>query len=422
MLKYWLWLTTRRGLGAKGALIALRHFGTPEGAFCADEAACEDIEGLPDPAPLLDKDMSEPEEILRQCYLQNIHIMTYADAAFPERLRNVEPPPLVLYYQGVMPDVDTEPVLALVGTRKASAYGLLQAKQFGYELGHCGAIIVSGGANGIDTLALRGALSAGNPVMAVLGCGVDVTYPAANRSLFDDIRHHGCLLSEYPPGTPPLPDHFPVRNRLLSGLSLGVVVVEAPKKSGAMITANRALEQGRDVFALPANVGIPTCTGNLQLLKEGAILAEEAWDILREYTDRYPTLISRQPPARAMTLSADEGRFAAAEDAEAGGPFVAESRKLPEKSDRKEIDNRERKNYIDVQDILDRLSPDERLIVQQLAEKPLNTDLLIDAVQLPAGRILGALTMLEIKGYVRRLPGNRFCLADSLSDDASSEN
>ena len=411
MLKYWLWLTTRKGLGSRGALAALRYFGTPEAAFCADAAACEDIEGLQDASALLDKDMSEPERILSQCYQKNIHILTYADAAFPERLRNVEPPPLVLYYQGMLPAVDTEPVVAVVGTRKASAYGLLQAKQFGFQLGRTGMIVVSGGASGIDTLALRGALSAGNPVIAVLGCGVDVTYPAANRSLFEDIRRHGCLISEYPPGTPPRPGNFPVRNRILSGLSLGVVVVEAPKKSGALITADRALEQGRDVFALPANIGVPTCTGNLQLLKEGAILAEEAWDVVREYTNRFPALATRQPGLRPMSLSVEETGLAGT-DAEAEAGIVADSREMPEKSDRKEIDKPKDKPYIDVQEILDKLSPDEQMIVRLLQAEPVHTDRIIDETQLPAGRVSGALTMLELKGYVRRLPGNRFSLAE----------
>lgn len=149
-------------------------------------------------------------------------------------------------------------------------------------------------------MCLTGALTAGRPVMAVLGCGVDVAYPTKNRELFDDIRYHGCLISEYPPGTPALPRNFPVRNRILSGMALGVVVVEAPKKSGALITASRALEQGRDVFALPANVGSPTSEGNLQLLKDGAILISEGWDVMREYARLYPARIQAQPPVVRM--------------------------------------------------------------------------------------------------------------------------
>lgn len=145
-------------------------------------------------------------------------------------------------------------------------------------------------------MALRGAVSSGTPPVAVFACRRGCDYPASNRSLFEDLRTHGCVISELPPGTPPLPEHFPPRNRLLSGLSLGSVVVEAPKKSGALITARHALEQGRDVFTLPGNLGNPTCEGNIQLLKEGAILIAEGWDVLQEYTYLYPELPLRQKP------------------------------------------------------------------------------------------------------------------------------
>lgn len=137
----------------------------------------------------------------------------------------------------------------------------------------------------------------GGPVIAVLGCGVDVAYPAKNRGLFEDIRYHGCLISEFPPGTPPYPDNFPVRNRILSGISVGVVVVEAPKKSGALITASRALEPGARCVCAAANVGSPTSEGNLQLLKDGATLISEGADVMREYALLYPDRIAFQPPA-----------------------------------------------------------------------------------------------------------------------------
>ena len=358
MLKYWLWLATRRGLGKNGALAVLRQFGTPEAAFCADEAAVRSLESIKNPASLLDKEMHEAEEILRLCYQKNIHILTFADAAYPERLRNIDDPPLLLYYQGVIPAIDTEPVIAVVGTRKASAYGLLQAKQLGYQLGKLGAVVVSGGAAGIDTLALKGALTAGRPVMAVLGCGCDVDYPRQNHDLFEDIRRHGCLLSEYPPQTPPLPEHFPVRNRILSGIALGVLVVEAPKRSGALNTAHHAYNQGRDLFAVPGNVGIPTCAGNLQLLKEGASVVEEGWDVMKEYVHLYPELVAPQPKPVPMELNADDLRTA--EKPEKTEPVVAENAEVPEKSDRKTVDKPKRKAYIDVQEILPKLSPDEK--------------------------------------------------------------
>ena len=381
---------------------ALRRFGSPEAVFYADAEAYRGIEGLKNAEPLEDKDLTEPRRILSECHRKSIHILTWQDAAYPARLRSIDDPPLLLYYQGTLPDIDAEPVIAMVGTRRASAYGLLQAKRLGYELGCYGAIVVSGGAAGIDTLALRGAVSSGTPPVAVFACGVDVDYPAANRSLFEDLRTNGCVMSELPPGTPPLPEHFPSRNRILSGLALGSVVVEAPKKSGALITARHALEQGRDVFTLPGNLGNPTCAGNIQLLKQGAILVEEGWDILQEYTYLYPELPQRQRPTGPMTLTAQEA---------AGSVVVAETAAAPEKTDTKAVDKQENRAYIDVQEFLPQVSPDEAAVLRLLEDGKQPVDRLIDETQLPAGRILSALTLLEVKGYVKRLPARYYELA-----------
>lgn len=408
MLKYWLWLTTRKGLAPREQLAVLRHFGTPEAAYCAEKDALRGIEGVNDPTPLENKSLAEPEAILNDCYRKQIAILTYQDATYPERLHHIDDPPLVLYYQGTVPAIDTEPVIAVVGTRKASAYGLVQAKQFGYQLGRMGAIVVSGGADGIDTMALKGALTAGKPVIAVLGCGVDVTYPADNRDLFEDIRTRGWLVSEYPPGTAALGFHFPIRNRILSALSLGVLVIEAPERSGALITAHRAIDQGRDVFAVPANVDSATCAGNLSLLKQGALVATDGWDVLKEYLHLFPELAQRQPRTISMTLARGEQPH----KPEAPVKIVASERTFPEKSDTKDVDKPENKDYIDVHEILDSLSADERAVIEQLADGPKHIDDVVDGCQLPAGRVLASMTLLEVKGYIKRLPARRFSLAE----------
>jgi DNA processing protein len=408
VLKYWLWLTTRKRLGNRGALAVLRHFASPEEAFFASEESLGHIDGLTDPSPLLDKDLTEAERILGSCYRLGIRILTMQDAAYPERLRNIDDPPVLLYCRGTVPAFDTEPVLGIVGTRQASAYGLVQAKQLGYQIGRMGGIVVSGAAAGIDTLSLKGALTAGRPVVGVLGCGIDVVYPANNRGLYEDIAQYGCLMSEYPPGTPPLGEHFPVRNRIISGLSLGIVVIEAPKKSGALITARCALEQGRDVFAVPGNVGVESCEGNIQLLKEGAIVVEDGWDVMKEYVRLFPELAKREPTRFTMTLSRDDlpdsEKISAGKGTEPG--------QTPGNTDKKDVDKPETRAYIDVQEILNTLSPDERAIVLLLQDKPMQLDDVIDACQLPAGRVLASVTLLEMKGYVKRLPGKRFSLAE----------
>ena len=372
MLEYWLWLTGRRGVGLRGLRALLEQFGTPEAVYCAAEQDYPQALRPEGRASLADKELAPARQILQQCYRKNIHVLTFQDAAYPNRLKNLDDAPLVLYYQGVFPDFDAEPVIAMVGTRKASAYGLLQAKRLGYELGRYGAIIVSGGAAGIDTMALRGAISSGTAPVAVFACGVDIDYPANNRSLFEDLRAHGS------------------------------VVVEAPRKSGALITARHALEQGRDVFTLPGNLGNPTCEGNIQLLKEGAILISEGWDVLQEYTYLYPDLPLRQRPLGPMTLGPQETK---------DNLVVAETSSNPEKTDTKAVDKQENRAYIDVQEILPRVSADEAAVLRQLEGGKQPVDRMIDETQLPAGRVLSALTLLEVKGFVKRLPARYYELA-----------
>lgn len=394
MLQYWLWLLTRRGLGRRGAALVARHFPSPEAAYYADPQSFAAIEGLRDPAPLLDKDLKEPERILRVCYEKGISILTIQDAAYPERLRSLEDPPVALFCLGTLPDLNG-PAVAVVGTRRASPYGMLHARRMGYVLSRCGCMVVSGLAKGIDASAMLGALTGGAPVIGVLGCGVDVVYPAENRSLYQDIVSHGCLLSEYPPGTIPKPEHFPVRNRIISGLSLGVLVVEAPERSGAMITAARALDQGRDVFAVPANVDVPSCSGNLKLLKDGAIMARDAWDVLQEYAPLYPDTLVRRDcgDLRPEALS---------------GLSQTPEPSAPKKKD---VDSSEPKAYIDLKDCEETLSQDEQVLVSLLREGPMHIDTLVERSQMAPGRVLASMTLLEVKGIVRRQAAKWFSLA-----------
>ena len=388
MLKYWLWLTTRKSLGARSAWLVAKYFPSPEAAYSADPWEYQQIEGLRSVEPLLDKDLSVPERILRQCYEKGISILTVQDAAYPDRLRASNDPPVVLYYKGILPDLNG-PAIGVVGTRKASVYGLTQARRMGYGLARCGCTVISGGAKGIDSEALRGALTGGSPVIAVLGGGVDVVYPQENRHLFRSVEQNGCLLSEYPPGTKPYGGNFPVRNRIISGLSLGILVVEAPEKSGALITADHALEQGRDVFTLPANVGVDSCSGNLKLLREGAIPVCDAWDILQEYESRYPGILSWQPMGDPKG-----GALTPGVEPETEPPKPAE--------EKKDIDKPKSRAYIDLNEVMDTLSPDERALAQLLQDGPMHIDDLADRTQLGAGRALASLTLLEVKGIVRR--------------------
>lgn len=391
MLKYWIWLATRKGMGARSAYLVARHFATPEAAYFADQAAYDAIDGIRGRESLLDKDLRETEEILRTCYNRGIFVVTMQDAAYPQRLLALDDPPLVLYGKGILPDLNG-PAIGVVGTRKASLYGLKQARRMGYGLSRCGSAVISGGARGVDTEAMRGALTGGSPVVAVLGCGVDVVYPHENKSLFQDVTANGCLLSEYPPGTPPAAEHFPIRNRIISGISMGVLVVEAPERSGALITARRALDQGRDVFALPANVGQDTGSGNLQLLRDGAILVRDPWEILQEYTGQFGQNL--------------ESRNCDDWDGE----------DLPREKEpvKKDIDKEKTSHYIDAKKIMDTLTPEEQRLALLLEQGPAHIDSLSEQMQQPAGSVLALLTMLEVRGLVKRLPGRRFALAGKM--------
>ena len=394
MLKYWLWLSTRKGLGARGAYLVARYFSTPEEAYFADPKTYENINGLRSTAPLMDKDLSRPEEILRICYEKGIYIITMQDAAYPNRLRATEDAPVVLYCRGVVPNLNG-PAVAVVGTRHASLYGLNQARRMGYGLSHCGCTLVSGGAKGIDGEAMRGALLGGSPVVAVMGCGVDIPYPKEHTGLLEDVAEHGCILSEYPPGTEPRSEYFPVRNRIISGLSMGVLVVEAPERSGALITAHRALDQGRDVFALPANVGQASAEGNLQLLREGAILVRDAWELLQEYAGQFPDTL------RLRDQSGWEQGFRPAEEP-----------KLPSAATKKPIDKAESKTYIGAKNNWESLEPDQRRLMELLQDGAVPVDTLSEALQQPPGCVLAQLTLLEVKGMIRRLPGGKFAAAE----------
>jgi DNA processing protein len=396
----------------------LQRFSDAEDIYFAEAGEYAQVEGLTQEAvtSLQQKSLVGAERIVDDCHRDNIQILTWQDALYPKRLKNIPDPPVVLYYKGRLPEVDALPLIAVVGTRSASAYGLTAAKRMGYQIASCGGLIVSGVASGVDSMAMRGALTAGTPVIGVLGCGADVVYPASNRALYADTERVGCLLTEFPPGTPPIGWNFPRRNRLISGLSCGVLVVEAPEKSGALITARQAADQGRDVFVVPGNIDVESCRGSNALLRDGAIAVSSGWDVLSEYEALFPGKISKNTRTAFQTAYPDE-----VEQQDNGEEKivlkVAQTPKVPEKKSRrsifskkKEIDNGPAAPYIDAEESLPALSAEEEKLVSLLRENVELVDELIAGTQLPAGQVLAVLTMLEIKGVVARLPGKRVTL------------
>ena len=418
MLVHWIWLATRTGLGDRGRMLLLQHFAGAEDIYFADEAAMAPFAAFSPEAltSLKDKSLESAEKILHACKKADIHVLTWQDAAYPRRLKNIADPPVVLYYKGALPEVDALPTIAVVGTRKATAYGMTVAKRMGYELACCGAVIVSGMASGADTMAMRGALSAGEPVIGVLGCGADVVYPFSNHALYRDAQNQGCLLTEFPPGTPPIGSNFPRRNRIISGLSCGVLVVEAPEKSGALITAKQAADQGRDVFVVPGNIDVPTCKGSNALLRDGALAVSSGWDVVSEYQYLFPGKIRKNTTASRQTAYLDEVEQMMPPQ-EKPLPKVAQKPKIPTKKSiadlfdrKKEIDKQKSTSYIDAEEKYPPLNEQEKQIVDLIRQGVTLVDDLMAQTDVPTGQVLSILTMLEIKGVVTRLPGKRVAM------------
>jgi DNA processing protein len=356
---YWLGLSLTPGVGAILFKRLLDRFGTPEAVFRASVKELLQVEGLGEKVAGEIRKGPSAERVQKEFHLVEEaggFLLTLKDEAYPKRLKEIHDPPPVLYGRGELKRED-DLAVSIVGSRKTSPYGRVVAERMSRELVRHGITIVSGMARGIDSVAHWGALSEGGRTIAVLGCGIDVVYPPENRTLFGKIIEKGVVFSEFPMGSLPEGGHFPKRNRIISGLSLGVVVVQASGGSGSLITANCALEQGREVFAVPANVGMEGGRGTNQLIKDGAKLVESSGDILEEILPQW----SREK-----------------EDGEAEkppGPI---------------------------------LSSGEGKILELLGDLPLHIDAIIRESGLEAGRISSLLLDLELKGLIAQWPGKCF--------------
>lgn len=332
-------------------------FGSPGEAWRVSESRLIAVGGFT-PAHARElvrrRELIRPAEELEKLFKMGIDFIDFGDPCYPEMLKNIFDPPLGIFVRGNLPIVEQQAV-AIVGSRKPTPYGLAVAEKLGAGLAGAGVTVVSGMARGVDTAAHRGALGAGGRTIAVLGCGVDVVYPRENKKLMEEICHRGVVVSEFPPGSPPEAWHFPVRNRIISGLSRGVVVVEAAARSGALITADMALEQGRDVMAVPGNVSSPMSCGPNRLLKQGAKLVEGPDDILDELG------INR------LFNKSNYGRTA-----------------------------------------MPRLTAEEEAVMSVLNYDPASLDKVVERCGLSTQQVLAALMFLELKGLVRQFPGKNY--------------
>ena len=356
---YWLALSLTPGVGSTLIKRLVDQFDNPEAVFQAPMKELLRIEGLGEKV-VLEIRKGPPEKAVERelSLLKEVGgaILTLKDDAYPKRLRDIYDPPAVLYVRGELKKED-ELAVSIVGSRKTSPYGRWITEKVSQELSRHGVTIVSGMARGIDSLAHWGAISAGGRTIAVLGCGVDVIYPSENRNLFRKIIDCGAVLSEFRMGSPPEAGHFPKRNRIISGLSLGVVVVEASTKSGSLLTAGYALEQGREVFAVPGNVGFEGSRGTNRLIKDGAKMVESSEDVLEEILPQWRR------------------------EEETTQQVESPGRDLPE---------------------------EERILYELLGETPLHIDAIIQESGFEPGTVSSLLLNLELKGFISQWPGKCF--------------
>ena len=407
-LKHWIWFTQRKGIPGQLGKQVLEHFGSPEQVHAADRGAYETMGGLSEAAirSLLDKSLDRADQILGDCDRLGIHLLTLQDSTYPERLAAIHQPPMVLYWKGRQIAFDEEVAIAMVGAREATPYGVKIASELSAELTRRGALVISGMAQGIDAASVRGALRLGGPVVSVIAGGLDRVYPWYHKELYEDVAAVGALISEYPPGTEHKADHFPVRNRILSGLSVGVIAVESARASGTLRTVGHALDQDREVFAVPGPIGAPMSEGTNRLIQIGsAKLIMDADDVLCEFVQRFPAKLRRIDP---MSQETAEQRL------EGAALLPPEGKPKASPPEKKESRSRETVEYLRWADCKDKMTDDQRDVLLAMDGGAFRADELVERTQIPARRVLSALTLLQIQGHVSEESGKRFRAAVKL--------
>jgi len=358
-MKYWIALSMVPDVGPVRAKKLLAVFRKPEKIFDAHMNELKDLEGIGIHIAKSIREFSSWDRVEKQMEVieqKKIQAVSMNDPSYPEMLREIADAPVVLYMKGDILPQDRYSI-AIVGSRTMTVYGASVTERFSGDLATMGFTVVSGMARGIDSLAHKAAIKSGGKTIAVLGCGVDVPYPPENKTLMEKIASSGCVMSEFPPGTPPDKENFPRRNRLISGLSLGVLVIEAAAESGALITARYANDQGRTVFAVPGNITSRKSDGTNRLIREGAVPVRSAEEIVEELA---PVLKG----------------------------FIRSKEKLK----------------IEV-------NGDEKILCNLLSGEPKQVDVISRESGWPASKVLGTLLGLELKGAVKQITGKRFYLA-----------
>lgn len=446
---YWIWLSQKCGIASRQFDRLIEKYDDPFDLYRLDGDEIEQLEGINDAlkAKLGEKDLDAAYSTLRYCKENKVDIVSYGDSRYPSRLKNIEDAPILLYCLGHFPDFNSSLCIGVVGTRKMSEYGKQSAYKISYELASAGVVIVSGMALGVDGTAACGALSAGGRTVAVLGCGISHVYPKEHKKLMGEIARHGAVITEYPPEEPPHGHNFPKRNRIISGLCQGILVVEGAVGSGALITARRAIDQGREVFALPGKIDESNSEGPNELIREGAYTALCSDDILGRYEFLYGDVIDSSRLAKAKrklsradadhalakygvgtrsvgrkksadadapkSLREDEDiRAELLESRDGSGSVKAEKPKGARAEERHEKSDEKIAKTESLADdsaaLLDTLDESTRRVFENLPiDKAVSIDALA-ALGINTGEAVTALTMLELCGLVSALPGGLY--------------
>ena len=395
---YWLWLQKSLGVRSNTAEI-LSVFGSAKALHEAGGTEWK-LSGLFNPKQIRSLEQNSPEDTLplqKLCDTNGWQIVTPDRDDYPALLLTIPDYPAVIYVWGDLSCLIQAVPIAVVGTRSASPYGVDAAGRLCASLAEAGAVVVSGGALGVDSAAHTGALFGGGKTVAVLGCGLSANYLPGNRPLREQIALSGAVISEYPPETLPTAHNFPIRNRLISGISFGTVVIEAGERSGSLITANLALEQGRDVFAVPGNITISSFTGTNKLLRDGAKPVFSALDILEEYTGFFPGVLKLGGLEDSLSrVKVKPGGFGNTGRATAQRKDSPANAAIPNKPVRRSLPEDTEENT--------------RLVYEKLTPEPTHIDDLVRATGLDPSRVLAALTELELTGYTELTSGKRYAL------------
>ena len=445
---HWVWLANKCGVASTEFLLLMEKFGGIEDIYNAgyddycnagiSERLCED---------LCDKDIDAAFKIVMNCEQRKNGILTYDSPQYPKSLRLLKNPPIVLYYAGNLPDLNERLCISMVGTRNMSEYGMRAAYKIAFEIAASRAIVVSGMALGIDGIASCAALAANGTTVAVLGCGIDRIYPLEHKTLWEFIKLHGAVITEFPPTTEPRGINFPLRNRIISGLSQGTVVVDAAISSGAMITAKHAIMQGKDIYAVPANIDGDNSSGTNSLIRDGAQAVICGRDIINNYSYIYRDSLDTVRLAKAEKLSdfneifvsnmgickrkyipssyreeknktmdylkrsqVSDGEEKKAEKPEPAPEIKSEMPEIkkvspPEPTVRQETEAEKKSAGDNSLAALEKLNEKQRRVFDEM---PLDRAVTVDYLAktgIPFGEVISALTVLEIKGLVASLPG-----------------